>query len=209
MESRILRLLAFALIGVRRREILISALLISLFALPAAGDELQITLTGSTELTSAPMPYVVSFDINTLSGTQTLSYFPPGQLFQIVASDLLVTNFSSTLDGMPFISLPSASGRVAAQYEFGTFEPGLTVNNVFGWDFFSPNAIYGTGDPVATLILGHHGPGFLGTLGDNEINVQTVNIVDISPSSVPEPATLSLLGLGLAGVGFMRRRKKN
>jgi PEP-CTERM motif len=31
----------------------------------------------------------------------------------------------------------------------------------------------------------------------------------LGSASVPEPATLSLFGLGIAGVGFMRRRKKN
>lgn len=36
-----------------------------------------------------------------------------------------------------------------------------------------------------------------------------VDSVTLIPSAVPEPATLALLGLGIAGIGFARRRRLN
>jgi len=48
---------------------------------------------------------------------------------------------------------------------------------------------------------------------DNGSNDPLIAGIDLEASggmpSVPEPATLSLLGIGLAGIGFMRRRRKS
>jgi hypothetical protein len=50
----------------------------------------------------------------------------------------------------------------------------------------------------------------LNNLGQLAVNSDTTNYVwSPGPTSVPEPPTLSLLGLGLAGLAFMRRRKAN
>jgi len=177
------------------------------------GAGLELTLTGSTELTSSPMPYVVSFDLNTLTGTRTVTYWPNGTVGFILASDLAVTNFSAVLDGVPFASLSSATGRFAGDSLAGPgqfFEPLLSVNNVFGWDFLSPTTInQGTSDPVAALILGHEGAGISGYLGNNIISFKTLSIeVEHNPpSNVPEPGTLPLLAAALAALLAWRARR--
>ncbi len=72
-------------------------------------------------------------------------------------------------------------------------------------------------ESAGTLYLGFSGGGFdeirardgvsTGlTLQDGSNNAFTIDSIELASGSVPEPTTLLLLGIGLAGLGFTRRR---
>jgi hypothetical protein len=78
--------------------------------------ELQITPMGSTELTNTSMPYVVSFDLNTLSGDTQITLRPPpvSKVGLIESSNLVATNLASTF-GFGALLLSNCAGAELAR----------------------------------------------------------------------------------------------
>lgn len=77
------------------------------------------------------------------------------------------------------------------------------------WDGFTYAVGTGTSNTFRYASIIHGGPGALINDGDDEINGLMGLRADFNPGpSVPEPATISLMALGMAGLGFMRWSKR-
>jgi hypothetical protein len=176
MKSRMLGLLAFALIGVSANAM--AQTLVGTTTDPTGID--GIVVDGITyDATFGTTPDATTFTY------QTAAAIAAGTQLANALNTLNVT----TLGGAPpctFSSLPPEICALYVDAPVGGAADSATADG-FPW-FENLTCIQGTG----TCIINESA------------------FVDWSvASSVPEPATLSLFGLGLAGVGFMRRRKRS
>ena len=83
---------------------------------------------------------------------------------------------------------------------------GTQANRIYGMDFLSNGGLYGLSENGLVFSISA-GTGALTQIGDTGDQFW-LSLTNASAESVPEPGTLALLGLGLAGLAATRRRRQ-
>lgn len=177
------------------------------FLRSATGNTVTLSLTGLPTHDTISLEFLFAA-IDSLDGTGS---FPAGDFFKIVfdGATLFSESFANALPSQIQSYVPPAGVELARHLDLGFTGPA-------SGPYFSDSAYNFGADPrfanfahtgsTATIDFYIFGVGNQ-DLNDESWAMDNLRVSVTTRATVPEPASLALLGIGLAGLGTMRRRK--